>query len=105
MTLTKAELTTRLVDGIGLTTGESRDLVDAFFSEIATTLSQGEEVKLAGFGAFDVRDKVARPGRNPKTGQTVLVTARRVVGFRSSNKLKARVEASLVRVLPERRVA
>lgn len=71
MTLTKADLTNRLVEGIGLPTRESRDLVDALFSEIAMKLSQGDEVKLAGIGVFNVRDKVARLGRNPATGESV----------------------------------
>ena len=93
MTLTKAELTNSLVAGIGLNTREAKDMVEAFFQEISASLEAGEEVKLAGFGRLRVRDKVARPGRNPKTGVVVTVSARRVVTFHASPALKYVVEA------------
>ena len=72
---------------------EARELVDLFFEEVRTALSQGEQVKLSGFGNFDLRDKNQRPGRNPKTGEEIPISARRVVTFRPGQKLKARVEA------------
>lgn len=88
MTITKAELTREIVEGVGLTQREAREMVDAFFAEIAESLIRGEEVKLAGFGSFEPRDKVERPGRNPLTGDVVMVTARRVVAFRPSHDLR-----------------
>ena len=63
-----------------------------FFEEIRATLERGEEVKISGFGNFQLRDKPQRPGRNPKTGEEVPITARRVVTFHASQKLKAMVE-------------
>ncbi len=99
MTITKAELTREIVDGVGLTQREAREMVDAFFSEISTCLMRGEEVKLSGFGLFETRDKVERPGRNPLTGEVVMVTARRVVAFRASRDLK---RASGTEKAPER---
>ena len=72
---------------------EAREFVDLFFEEVRTALSQGEQVKLSGFGNFDLRDKNQRPGRNPKTGEEIPISARRVVTFRPGQKLKARVEA------------
>lgn len=105
MTLTKADLTNRLVEGIDLPTRESRELVDALFSEIAMMLSQGDEVKLVGFGVFNVRDKVARPGRNLATGESVKVTASRVVTFHGSSKLKDHVENASIVAKPKRKSA
>ena len=89
MTITKAELTREIVEGVGLTQREAKEMVDAFFSEITACLIRGEEVKLSGFGAFETRDKVERPGRNPLTGEVVMVTARHVVAFRPSRDLKS----------------
>lgn len=95
MTLTKADLAAHLVDGIGFNVREAKEIVEAFFAEIAAVLEAGEEVKLSNFGNFNTKDKVARPGRNPKTGVEVIVTARRVVTFHASGKLKSDVDASL----------
>ncbi len=78
---------------MGLNKHEARELVDLCFKELRTCLAVGEQVRLFGFGNFELRDKKERPGRNPKTGEKVLITARRVVKFRPGNKLKARVEA------------
>jgi len=64
-------------------------MVELFFVEIKETLEQGEPVKVSGFGKFELRDKTSRPGRNPKTGAEIPITARRVVTFRASQKLKA----------------
>ena len=86
-------MATSLFNAIGLNKKEARELVDLFFQELEASLADGEQVKLSGFGNFDLRDKNARPGRNPKTDEEIPITARRVVTFRAGNKLKARVEA------------
>lgn len=91
LTLTKAELAHSLVDGIGLSMREAKQVVDAFFAEISSTLADGEEVKLHGFGNLKLREKGARPGRNPKTGEAAVITARRVVTFQASPLLKCAV--------------
>src|SRR3989442_10775615 len=93
MALTKAEMAEALFNQLGLNKREARELVDLFFEEVRAALSGGEQVKLSGFGNFDLRDKNQRPGRNPKTGQEIPISARRVVTFRPGQKLKARVEA------------
>ena len=93
MALTKAEMAEALFNQLGLNKREARELVDLFFEEVRGALSQGEQVKLSGFGNFDLRDKNQRPGRNPKTGEEIPISARRVVTFRPGQKLKARVEA------------
>lgn len=92
MTLTKADMVEHLYENIGLNKREAKDLVEMFFEEIKTSLEQGINVKLSGFGNFVLRDKNPRPGRNPKTGEEVQVSARRVVTFRPGQKLKSRVE-------------
>ena len=92
MALTKANLAEKLYDEIGLNKRESKEFVEAFFSEINNTLENGEEVKISGFGNFSLRDKKARVGRNPKTGEEKMISARRVVTFKTGHKLKARVE-------------
>ncbi len=93
MALTKADMAKSLFNEMGLNKQEARELVDLCFEELKASLAVGEPVKLSGFGNFDLRDKNERPGRNPRTGEKVLITARRVVKFRPGNKLKARVEA------------
>ncbi len=92
MALTKADFAETLFDELGLNKREAKEMVELFFEEIKGSLEQGEEVKLSGFGKFELRDKSSRPGRNPKTGEEVAISARRVVTFRSGQKLKARVE-------------
>jgi len=94
-TVTKAELTGLLNEKVGLNRQESRDMVQAFFEEIVAALEAGDSVKLAGFGNFTLRDKPPRPGRNPKTGEVIPVTARRVTTFHASVKLRTAVELSL----------
>ena len=89
MALTKADFAEKLFDELGLKKREGKDIVELFFEEIKRTLEQGEPVKISGFGNFALRDKVGRPGRNPKTGEEIPITARRVVTFRASQKLKA----------------
>ena len=91
--LTKAEMADRLFEELGLNKREAKELVELFFEEIRQALQLNEQVKLSGFGNFDLRDKRQRPGRNPKTGEEIPITARRVVTFRPGQKLKARVEA------------
>lgn len=91
-TLTKAELAECLFDQLGLNKREAKELVDSFFDEIRASLVRGEEVKLSGFGSFQIRDKPARPGRNPKTGEAIPIAARRVVTFNASQKLRQAVE-------------
>jgi integration host factor subunit alpha len=92
MALTKADFAERLFDELGLNKREAKEMVELFFEEIKNSLENGEQVKISGFGKFELRDKSSRPGRNPKTGVEIPITARRVVTFRSGQKLKARVE-------------
>lgn len=93
MSLTKAEMADRLFDEVGLNKREAKEFVDAFFEAIRDALENGENVKLSGFGNFQLREKNQRPGRNPKTGEEIPISARRVVTFRPGQKLRARVEA------------
>ena len=93
MALTKADMAESLFNELGLNKREARELVDVLFEDLRATLVSGEQVKLSGFGNFDLRDKNQRPGRNPKTGEEIPITARRVVTFRPGQKLKARVES------------
>lgn len=93
MALTKADMAERLFDELGLNKREAKELVEAFFEELRIALEQGDDVKLSGFGNFILRVKKERPGRNPKTGEEIPITARRVATFRPGQKLKARVEA------------
>jgi len=92
MTLTKADLADLLFEKVGLNKREAKDMVDSFFEEVRMALENGDGVKLSGFGNFQLRDKPQRPGRNPKTGEEIPITARRVVTFHASQKLKAMVE-------------
>ncbi len=93
MALTKADMAERLFEELGLNKREAKDLVDLFFEEVRVSLESGTCVKLSGFGNFTLRDKRQRPGRNPKTGEEIPISERRVVTFRPGQKLKARVEA------------
>jgi len=92
MTLTKADIVESIIAQIGVPRPEARQIVDELFEEVRVCLSAGEIVKLSGFGNFELRDKKQRPGRNPKTGEEVAITARRVVTFHASQKLKGMVE-------------
>ena len=92
MTLTKADLAKYLDAEIGLTNREAKEIVELFFQYIGDALVTGKQVKISGFGNFTLHDKRERPGRNPRTGEEVAVTARRVVTFHCGQKLKARVE-------------
>ena len=93
MALTKADMVEKLFEELGLNKREAKDIVEMFFEEIRIALERGEHVKLSGFGNFALRNKSTRPGRNPKTGEEIPITARRVVTFRSGQKIKARIEA------------
>jgi integration host factor subunit alpha len=92
MTLTKAELADLLFEKVGSNKREAKDMVESFFEEVRHALENGSGVKLSGFGNFQLREKPQRPGRNPKTGEEIPITARRVVTFHASQKLKAMVE-------------
>lgn len=95
-TLTKAELADMLFEQLGLNKREAKDMVECFFKEICDSLERGESVKLSGFGNFQLRDKPQRPGRNPKTGEEIPISARRVVTFHASQKLKGQIEEAIV---------
>ena len=90
--LTKAQLADLLFEHIGLNKRESKDMIDAFFDLIAKSLVDGEDVKLSGFGNFQIRTKAPRPGRNPRTGEAIPIGARRVVTFHASTKLKEQIQ-------------
>jgi integration host factor subunit alpha len=91
-TLTKAELAELLFDRLGLNKRESKDMVEAFFEIVHGTLVKGRDVKLSGFGNFNIRRKAPRPGRNPRTGESIPIKARSVVTFHASHKLKSIVQ-------------
>jgi integration host factor subunit alpha len=91
-TLTKAELAELLFDHLGLNKRESKDMVEAFFDIVGGALVGGQDVKLTGFGNFNIRRKAPRPGRNPRTGEAIPITARNVVTFHASHKLKSLVQ-------------
>ena len=93
MALTKAEVAEHLFEKVGLSKRDAKEMVEVFFEEVRETLESGEQVKLSGFGNFDLREKSERPGRNPKTGEDIPISARKVVTFRPGQKLKSRVEA------------
>ena len=90
--LTKAEMSDKLINELGLTKRDAKEMVDLFFNEIIECLADNEQVKISGFGNFDLRDKAERPGRNPKTGEEIPISARRVDTFRAGQKLKSKVE-------------
>jgi integration host factor subunit alpha len=94
-TITKAELSDALFDQVGLNKREAKDLIDSFFETVGQSLQSGVDVKISGFGNFQLREKSARPGRNPKTGELVPISARRVVTFHASQKLKDKVDPKI----------
>lgn len=94
MAVTKADLADTLFNELGLNKREAKEFVELFFEKIREALEEGESVKLSGFGNFGIREKNSRPGRNPKTGEEIPISARRVVTFKASQKLKDRVSAS-----------
>ena len=90
--LTKADLAEMLFDDLGLNKREAREIVEMFYTEISEALEKNDNVKISGFGNFELRDKKSRPGRNPKTGEEVAISARRVVTVKPGQKLRSRVE-------------
>jgi integration host factor subunit alpha len=94
-TLTKAELAELLFDHLGLNKRESKDMVEAFFDILHGALVSGDDVKLSGFGNFNIRRKAPRPGRNPRTGEAIPIKARNVVTFHASHKLKGLVQGEI----------
>jgi len=94
-TLTKAELAELLFERLGLNKRESKDMVEAFFDLVHATLVSGDDVKLSGFGNFNIRRKAPRPGRNPRTGEAIPIKARNVVTFHASHKLKGVVQGDI----------
>ena len=92
--LTKAQLAELLFEQIGLNKRESKDMIDAFFDLIAASLVDGQDVKISGFGNFQIRTKAPRPGRNPRTGEAIPIDARRVVTFHASHKLKEQIQGA-----------
>ena len=90
--LTKAQLADLLFEHIGLNKRESKDMIDAFFDLVADSLVEGNDVKISGFGNFQIRTKAPRPGRNPRTGEAIPIQARRVVTFHASHKLKEQIQ-------------
>ena len=90
--LTKAQLAELLFEQIGLNKRESKDMVDAFFNLVSASLVNGQDVKITGFGNFQIRTKAPRPGRNPRTGEAIPIDARRVVTFHASQKLKEQIQ-------------
>ena len=93
MTITKHSLVNLLHDEVGLNKREAREFIETFFEAIKLELENGNDVKISGFGNFNLRDKAARPGRNPKTGEDVTISERRVVTFKSGLKLRSKLEA------------
>lgn len=91
-TLTKADMIDRLTIRLRMTRQDARKLVDTFFGEISQSLADGKEVKISGFGNFELKDKKSRPGRNPKTGEVVAIKARRVVTFKAGQKFRRQIE-------------
>ena len=95
MALTKAEVAEHLFEKVGLSKRDAKDMVEVFFEEIRETLESGEQVKLSGFGNFDLRVKSERPGRNPKTGESVLLPGKHVPHFKPGKELRERVNDSM----------
>jgi integration host factor subunit alpha len=101
-TLTRADLAEAVFQKVGLPRNESSELVESVIREMIACLERGENVKLSSFGSFGVRDKRERVGRNPKTGEIVPITPRRVLVFRASNIMKERINAALTKKKPRR---
>lgn len=90
--MTKADLADAIFEKLGLSKKEAQDIVEILFETMKQTFMEGESVKISGFGTFNVRKKMSRRGRNPKTGEDIEITPRRVVTFRASNQLKSAIE-------------
>jgi integration host factor subunit alpha len=96
-TLTRADLAEAVFQKVGLPRNESAELVEMILKQIITGLERGESVKLSSFGSFGIREKGERIGRNPKTGEEVPITPRRVLVFRASNIMKAQINEALTK--------
>ena len=90
-TITKLDLVNHLHENLGLNKVESKELVEAFFDEIKKSLINNEDVKISGFGNFKILNKKERPGRNPKTGEPAIISARRVITFKAGQKLRKKI--------------
>jgi integration host factor subunit alpha len=86
--MTKADLVDKIFEKIGLSKKEAQEIIEILFDTMKQTFVEGESVKISGFGTFNVRNKVARRGRNPKTGEELEISPRKVITFRASNQLK-----------------
>jgi integration host factor subunit alpha len=93
MTITKESLVEMIHNEVGLNKREAKELIECFFEQIKVSLENGNDIKFSGFGNFILRSKSPRPGRNPKTGEEVTISERRVVTFKSGLKLKSKLEA------------
>ncbi|WP_295164756.1 integration host factor subunit alpha [uncultured Buchnera sp.] len=98
MVVTKAKISENLFEKLKLTKRDSKEFVEFFFEEIRKSLEKGENVKLSGFGKFQLKNKKERPGRNPRTGESILITERRVVTFKACQKLKNRVKNCFLKI-------
>jgi integration host factor subunit alpha len=94
--MTKADIVEALYEKIGFSKKEAADLVELVFDTLKTTLANGQKIKISGFGNFVVREKRSRVGRNPQTGESIEISARRVLTFRPSQVLRAEVNGGVV---------
>lgn len=90
--MTKADLVEKIFEKIGLSKKEAQEIIEILFDTMKLTFIEGESIKISGFGTFNVRQKKSRRGRNPKTGEDLEITPRRVITFRASNQLKSVME-------------
>ena len=104
MAVTKADIVEALYERIGFSKKEATDLVELIFDTLKTTLSEGKRIKISGFGNFVVREKRSRVGRNPQTGESIEISARRVLTFRPSQVLRGEVNSNLENKSPQTRV-
>jgi integration host factor subunit alpha len=104
-TLTRADLAEAVVEKAGIPRNEAAELVEHVLKQIVYALERGESIKLSSFGSFGLREKSERVGRNPKTGEVVPITPRRVIVFKASNIMKDKINASLLKPVPEKKRA
>lgn len=90
--MTKADIADSIFEKVGLSKKEAQDIIEIIFDTLKQTFKEGESVKVSDFGTFHVRKKAARRGRNPKTGEDLEISPRKVITFRASNKLKMIIE-------------
>lgn len=104
-TLTRADLAEAVFEQVGLPRNEAAELVEVVLKQIVHALERGESIKLSSFGSFGLRNKAERVGRNPKTGEVVPITPRRVIVFKASNIMKQRINDNLLKAQPKKRAA